>query len=227
MKADVFTGKIVLVGVTAIGLDPLRIPLNENPPTTGVYLHAAVINLLNSRLLQPLDQQAILLLLLILGPAMCWLLDNRRLRVRFAIALGLPAMLLAVALWAFSYYHLWITVAAPTGTVILAAFSVGLRDRWEKLRSEREKQQLMSLFEKYLAPETANMIWQRKSEFFQNGELQAQEQFATVLFMDIRGFTSISERMTPQELFSWLNMYLDAMTECIRLKLALAFILVV
>nr|MCU0518578.1 adenylate/guanylate cyclase domain-containing protein [Oscillatoria sp. Prado101] len=38
---------------------------------------------------------------------------------------------------------------------------------------------------------------------------------ATVLFMDIRGFTTISESLPPRELLSWLNLYLDAMASCI------------
>ena len=52
---DAFKDKLVLVGTTATGLDPLRTPLDRIPPTSGIYLHAAVIdNLLNNRLLQPL-----------------------------------------------------------------------------------------------------------------------------------------------------------------------------
>jgi adenylate cyclase len=125
-----------------------------------------------------------------------------------AIAILLPLIWYAVSFLLFAFNSLLMPIAAPIGTIVLAG--IGLQ-----LREQQEKQQLMSLFEKYMAKETAELIWQRKDEIFKNGEMQPQEMVATVLFMDIRGFTSISEQLSPGELMSWLNQYLNAMSECI------------
>ncbi|NJP08360.1 MAG: adenylate/guanylate cyclase domain-containing protein [Leptolyngbyaceae cyanobacterium RU_5_1] len=99
-------------------------------------------------------------------------------------------------------------VAAPIGTMLLTA--AGLQ-----LREQHEKQLLMTLFAKHLDPEMAEMIWQHRGEIAQAGEIYPQELVATVLFMDIRGFTSIAEKLEPRELLNWLNRYLDLMTGCI------------
>ena len=201
--------KFVLVGIDASGVDALVTPLNQNPPTAGVYLHAALLdNFLNQRWLNKLPNSLTLLLLLGLGPAMSSLLVGRSLKGRALTAFLLPTVWAAIALLAFSLFRWWLPVAAPIGTLLLAGVGIQLREQYEK-------QQLMSLFGKHVSPEMASLIWQHRGEIFQSGELEAQELVATVMFTDIRGFTSISEKLAPRELLNWLNLYLDTMSECI------------
>jgi len=214
--ADVVDGKIpsqdlsdklILLGLVADGWDPVSSPLDAT--TAGVYSHLALVdNLLNDRYLRRPPNWLVLLALLAIGPMTSWLLGDRGARGRLAIAFVLPVgwFVFAALLFGFSYW--WLPVAAPIGTAFLGAIALQLLEQYEK-------QQLMSLFEKHVAPETARMIWERKGEIFRDGELEPQEVKATVLFMDIRSFTSISETMTPRELLDWLNNYLEAMTDCI------------
>ena len=207
IPADALTNKLVLVGIVATGFDPISSPLDRN--TAGVYLYAALIdNLLNQRLLQRLPILAEMLLLFGIGPLTGWVLWNRGVRARIAIALGLPIIWIGAAAVLFGFFYWWVPIAAPIGTLILAGTALQLREQYEK-------QQLMRLFEKHVDPETAQLIWQRKAEIFEQGELEPQELTATVLFMDIRSFTSISEKMPPRDLLNWLNNYLEAMTDCI------------
>lgn len=206
---DALNDKLVLVGTTATGLDPLQTPLDRIPPTDGVYLHAAVIdNLLNNRLLQPLPEWNKWPILLLLGLITSGILSKLGPIGRIAIAILLPLIWYAVSFLLFTFNSILMPIAAPIGTIVLTGIGI-------QLREQQEKQQLMSLFEKYMAKETADLIWQRKEEIFKNGELKPQEMVATVLFMDIRGFTSISEQLSPSELMPWLNQYLNAMSECI------------
>ena len=207
IPADALTNKLVLVGIVATGFDPISSPLDRN--TAGVYLYAALIdNLLNQRLLQRLPILVEMLLLFGIGPLTGWVLWNRGVRARIAIALGLPIIWIGAAAVLFGFFFWWVPIAAPIGTLILAGTALQLREQYEK-------QQLMRLFEKHVDPETAQLIWQRKAEIFEQGELEPQELTATVLFMDIRSFTSISEKMPPRDLLNWLNNYLEAMTDCI------------
>lgn len=206
---EAFANKFVLVGTKAIALDPIITPLNHNPPSNGVYLHAAVIdNLLESRFLEPLQGWTVILLLLIISLATSWLFSRSGPKGRVLLTLLLSSSWFVVALLLFSFARIWMPIAAPVGTILLTGVGV-------QLREQQEKQQIMSLFGKLLAPETAQLIWQRKQEIFQSGELQAQEMVATVLFMDIRGFTTISENLSPSKLLGWLNQYLEAMSDCI------------
>ncbi|MBD2296623.1 adenylate/guanylate cyclase domain-containing protein [Anabaena sphaerica FACHB-251] len=206
-----FKNKIVLVGLTATGTnDPVKTPFEQTPPTSGIYLHAAVIdNLLNQRLLQKLPRQIELLLLLIVGIGTNLILIPGKLYQRTLLLGLLPLTWFSLSILALAISNLWLPTVAPIGTIFLAALSV----QWQE---QKEKQQLMSLFARHVSQETANLIWQHRADIFQNGQLEAQEMVATVLFSDIRSFTTISEGMKPRDLLSWLNSYLGAMAECVQ-----------
>lgn len=207
IPAEYLTNKLILVGYVAEGLDIAITPLDRT--TAGVYIHAALIdNLLNDRLLRRLPSSVVVLLLVTIGPVTSWLLFHRDVKGRIALVVGLPTGWLTLGVLLFGFYNWLIPIAAPIGTMILAGTAVQVREQYEK-------QQLMRLFEKHVDPETAKLIWERKAEIFQHGELEPQEVTATVLFMDIRSFTSISEKMPPRDLLNWLNSYLEAMTNCI------------
>jgi adenylate cyclase len=203
--------KIVLVGMTATGAnDPLKTPFEQTPPTSGVYLHAAVIdNLLNHRLLQRLPWQFELLLLFCVGIGSGLILAPLRFPQRTFFLVLLPFLWFSLSVSALTSSNLWLPTSAPIGTILLAGMIV----QWQE---QREKQQLMSLFARHVSQETADLIWQHRDEIFQNGQLDAKEMIATVLFSDIRSFTTISEGMKPRELLNWLNSYLGAMAQCIQ-----------
>ena len=206
---EIFRNKLVLVGTTAAGLDPLQTPLDQVPPTSGVYLHAALLdNLLSQRWLHRLPGALELLILLWLAPMTSLLLWQRELAGRIGVLGFLVGGWFIGGFLLFSLAHLWVPIAAPIGTILLAGMGM-------QLREQHERQLLMTLFAKHVSPETATLLWQHRTEIFQDGELSAQELVATVLFMDVRGFTTTSEKLAPRELLTWLNLYLDAMTDCI------------
>jgi adenylate cyclase len=210
IKPEAFTDKLILVGMTATGgNDLVRTPFNFDPPTAGVYFHAVLIdNLLNQRLLNHPPNVAILPLLPVITLLSSFLILKCNFKQRSVLTLLLPGGWFVIATIAFSGYGWWLPVAAPITAIMLSAAGI-------QLREQLEKQQLMQLFEQHIAPETAQLIWQRKNEIFDNGQLQAQEMTATILFMDIRNFTSISEKLTPSQLLEWLNSYLTVMSDCI------------
>ncbi|TAE58657.1 MAG: adenylate/guanylate cyclase domain-containing protein [Nostocales cyanobacterium] len=206
-----FKDKIVLVGLTATAAnDPLKTPFEQIPPTSGVYLHAAVVdNLLNQRTLQKLPWQIEICILLIIGCSSSIILIQLKLYQRLFLLLLMPLTWFSISVFTLTKFNFFLPTVAPISTILIAAFTV----QWQE---QKEKQQLMSLFARHVAPETANLIWDHRSEIFQNGTLAAQEMVATVLFSDIRSFTTISEGMKPTDLLSWLNYYLSAMAECVH-----------
>ncbi|MCT7972631.1 CHASE2 domain-containing protein [Laspinema olomoucense] len=209
---DAFDNQLVLVGFVATGIDRKISPIQ---PITGVYIHAAILdNGLEGRFLKRLPPVLTGVILIGISLCMSWVWSDRGLmrfglaQLQIAAALGFPLAWFAIALAAFTWGNWWLPVAAPIGTMLLAGIIVQLRDRYEK-------QQLMQLFAKQISPEMARLVWDRRDEIFDRGDLPPQELIATVLFMDIRSFTTISERLPPRDLLSWLNDYLDAMSECI------------
>ncbi len=208
IDASVFQNKIVLVGTTLAGLDPLRTPFQTDPPTSGVYLYAATLNnLLNHSYLRrpPLWQSTALLVGLAFAGS-C-LLRRQSAYQRLAVVIGFPLLWGGVAFGSF-LSGWWIPVAAPIGTLLLSALAV-------QLYEQQEKQQLMALFSMNVSPGTADLIWRHKGVILHRGELAAQKLTATVLFMDIRGFTTIAETLPSQQLLPWLNQYFETMTDCI------------
>lgn len=203
-----FQNKIVIVGATATGLDPLRTPFQSNPPTNGVYLHAATIdNLLNQSFLKRPPEWQRILLLVVLAIVSTYLLQRQSVYRRLAVLVGFP---LAWSGFAYGSFLLgwWLPIAAPLGTVVLGGLAIPLRE-------QQEKQQLMDIFSMNVSSGTAELIWQHKDAILHRGELAAQTLTATVLFMDIRGFTGIAEALPSHQLLPWLNQYFETMTDCI------------
>ncbi|MEL6161312.1 MAG: adenylate/guanylate cyclase domain-containing protein [Cyanobacteria bacterium J06627_32] len=208
VDASLFQNKIVLVGATLAGIDPLRTPFQKSPPVSGVYLYAATIdNLLNQSYLRRLPQWQALLLLVGLAIGGSHLLRKQEASGRLMAVVGFPLLWSAIAYSGF-ILGWWLPIAAPIGTVFLSALAV-------QLHEQQEKQQLMALFSMNVSPGTAELIWRNKGEILDQGELAAQNLTATVLFMDIRGFTGIAEILPSQKLLPWLNQYFETMTDCI------------
>lgn len=80
-----------------------------------------------------------------------------------------------------------------------------------RLTSDREKRELKSAFSRYVAPTVVESILQDPSRLKLGGEKRRM----TVLFSDVRGFTTISESLPPEQLVEIMNTYLTAMTEIV------------
>ena len=200
--------KIVLVGVTTVGSDPMRSPFTVNHSVSGAHFFAAPINnLLNQSYLRRTPDWQCALLLFGLALSTGYILRRQGVYQRLGTVAAFPLVWVAFALIAF-YSGWWIPVAAPIGTVLLGALAI-------QLYEQQEKQQLMALFSMNVSSGTAELIWRHKGAILDQGELASQTLTATVLFMDIRGFTSIAEKLPPQKLLPWLNQYFETMTDCI------------
>ncbi len=88
-----------------------------------------------------------------------------------------------------------------------------LQSQSEQERSQ--KIQLMQIFSKHVSHEVAETMWQQRDQFLNNRRPPPQQVTATVMFTDIRGFTTISEQLDPHTLFDWLNQYMDVMSKIV------------
>jgi adenylate cyclase len=99
-----------------------------------------------------------------------------------------------------------ITFSAPAAGTFLAFLAVVA---YRTMTEEKEKRRIRDMFGKYVSPAVVNEILANPPE------LGGVDKELTVFFSDIRGFTTLSESMTPQELVNHLNLYLTAMTDLI------------
>jgi class 3 adenylate cyclase len=61
----------------------------------------------------------------------------------------------------------------------------------------------------------ASALWEQRDQFLLGGRPRPQQITATVLFSDIHGFTSVSEKLPPERLMDWLNEYMEAMSQIV------------
>jgi adenylate cyclase len=204
-----FKDKIVFIAATAAGTYDLRVtPLS--PITPGVLIHmAALDNILRNRYLRPAPAwaNAAVTLILCLGTAWLFMVMSGHTAKLLLIA-GMGAAYYALAVHAFTSHGLWVDLALPLGALgvtFAAAATV------EYLTEGRQRRQLRAAFDKYMAPDVVDEIMKNPDQIRLGGEKKE----LSVLFSDIAGFTSISEKLTPEALVVLLNKYLSAMTDII------------
>ena len=204
-----FRDKIVFVATTAAGTYDLRVtPLSAFAP--GVLIHmSALDNILRHRHLQPVSWWifAASTLILTLGTAWAFMLIPSQ-RVKPVAIGGLAIAYYGLAVHAFTSHGLWLNLAIPEGAL---AVSFAAAATVEYLTEGKQRRQLRTVFDKYMAAEVVDEIMRNPEAIRLGGEKKE----LSVLFSDIAGFTSISERLDPETLVELLNKYLSAMTDII------------
>lgn len=219
VPANELEGKVVLIGVTAesvpdIFLTPQSGIPTEATPTRGVMLHAQMVSQIlaaaldGHRPLSPIRewQEAALLLLCSLAGAALGLWTRSPTRMVVAVAGG--ALLIVAFGGGANASGYWVPIvpsllAWPLAIAGVTAHRVG--------QERRERAVLMGLFRSQVSPEVAEAMWQRRAELLDTGRVRPQLLRATVLFSDIRAFTTLSEGLDPAILQDWLNEYMAAM----------------
>jgi len=204
-------GKIVLVGTTAPGLLDLR-ATPVDPVYPGVEVHANMISgMLDGNIKQrpPFVVGAEFVLLLASGVAMALVLPLLSpLTSTFATLLVLVAVL-ATNVMMFQHGDLVLPLASGL-VMVLLLFTLNMA--YGFFIEARGMRQITGLFGQYVPPELVEEMARNPDRF--NMAPRAQE--LTVLFSDVRGFTTISESLTPEDLSAYINEYLTSMSLVIR-----------
>ena len=211
IKPQQLQGKIVLIGTTAPGLMDLRAtPVGAVYP--GVEIHA---NLISGMLDGSIKYKpayivgADVLLLLIAGSVMVFLLP---LLSPFRATLVSLVVLLIVLSVNLSFWQVSNIVLPLASVLILVVALYALNMSWGYFIESRSKRQLTGLFGQYVPPELVDEM----SRDPENYSMAGRKAELTVLFSDVRGFTTISEGLEPDQLATLMNEYLGAMTAVVR-----------
>jgi adenylate cyclase len=202
-----FAGKIVLVGATATGIGDLRTTPYGGLDFPGVEIHANVIdNILHQSFLYRGAKQTLadVLLILFFGiPLGIWMALVSPRWMWFGAFLIAPL----VAAGYFAFLHgWWLNFTIPAITLSANVLLVSL---YRSLFEEKEKRRVRSAFGQYLSPEVIRRL-------LVNPRLvEPKKTDITVMFSDIRGFTTISEKLDAQDLALFLNQYLSDMTSLV------------
>jgi len=209
--AEQLHGRIVLLGTSAPGLKDLRVtPVQSVYP--GVEIHA---NLIAGMLDQTIPQRPAyllaveLLLLLAAGAALTWILLNSG-----PLVASLATLTITVASVGFNLllWGRWNVALPLASTLLLIGGLYSINMTWGYFFETRRKRQMASLFGRYAPPE----LVERMSADPEKYTMEGQSRELTVLFSDVRGFTSLSENMEPKALARLMNEFLTALTQVIR-----------
>lgn len=207
---NLFAGSIVLVGTTAPGLFDLRAtPLDAVYP--GVEVHANLIAAMldDHYLVVPSWADAANLLFeLFVGLTLVLLLPRLSLFWLFALTLATVGIVIGVTGWLWAQYGLVLDLAGPL--LLIAGIAVGNLS-WGFFYESLIRHRLKDMFGQYVPPELVDEMSERPDEF--DAEGKARE--LSVLFADIRGFTTISESLSADELKRFLNRFFTPMTRVI------------
>ena len=205
-KTKAVDNKILMVGPFADGI------AQDEKPTPyglmyGIEIHANALNtILMNNFLIPAPKWIEYALLLLLVMLICFYTSRYSTLWGFvSVFIGIIILFLTISV-VFERNNLVIDFPKPAIAMVISFIAVV---SYRAMTEERDKKMIKTTFGKYVSPKVVEQILENPPE------LGGVDKELTVLFSDIRGFTTLSENMTPQELVNHLNVYLTAMTDLI------------
>ena len=206
----VFRDKVVFVAGTAAGLYDLRVtPFSSATP--GVLIHmTALDNLLQNQFLKPVPLwiARMLFLAFCMASAASFMLASSY-PVKFGVTAVLALAWYGLSSHALAGHDRWLDPVFPE---VGLAMTFAAAATVEYLTEGKQRRQTRAAFDKYMSPEVVDEIMRNPEAIKLGGEKKE----ISIFFSDVAGFTTISERLPPEELVLLLNRYLSAMTDIIR-----------
>ncbi|HTD21317.1 MAG TPA: CHASE2 domain-containing protein [Terriglobales bacterium] len=203
-----FRDKVVLVGASASGIGDLKATPFGGFDFPGVEIHANIIdNLLHQNLLHRSTAQefADVAFIVLFGiPLGIWLALVQPRWLAFGLLLLVPFA--AFVYWAF-LHNWWLNFITPSLFTLVP--NIGLVALYRVLVEEKEKRRVHGAFQQYLSPAVVRLLLDNPEQ------IDPRKRAVSVMFTDIRDFTTLSEKLDAQVLAHLLNDYLTEMTKII------------
>jgi adenylate cyclase len=203
-------GKLAFLGTSAIGLlDIKATPLDAAIP--GVEVHAQLLqNILDKNYLSrpPWSIGAELVAVVLFGLLMIIMVPFLGALWTLALAIMTVAVLLFLSWWIYDSYGLLLDMVFPAISIFIVSVVLTYLNY---MREERQRREVRGAFSRYMSPDLVAQLAEDPSRLTLGGEMREM----TVLFADIRGFTTISEQFDAVGLTKFINRYLTPMTNVI------------
>jgi len=202
---DTFTDRIVLVGITAAGEDDGPTPVDKS--MNLVYAHANIVDqLLNAQepaLASDITILLVTVLILLLTAALTWRLKSIS---SIMYLFGMTILLLVIQFIIFRSTEVFIDPTYPLiGLFTAFLVNIAIKTFYET----KQKNYITKQFGRYISPDLVKEI----SKSGQEIQLGGINKELSILFLDVRGFTTLSERLKPEEVVGFLNMMFNLITE--------------
>ena len=206
----IFTGCIVVLGAYSSGLyDQYAVP-NSSELMFGCEIHANIIqSLLDGKSPVHANLPIVSVIYAIAAGLIFWLFRRCRPGVTLFLALLFTGLFLVLAVWMNNSMGLMLPILYFPLAVIIAS---GLSILHSYLSAAAEKRKISDTFKKYVAPQVVEEITRSGGYSIRLG---GESREIAVLFVDIRGFTPMSENLAPEQVVDILNSYLELTTNSI------------
>jgi len=201
--------KVLLIGaysVVGIAFDEKKSPYGA---LFGLEHHANALNtILNQDFLYKLSDLQNIAIMLVIALLLGLFVPRMSIGPSLVVTAGFLISYSVISYLLFDYYSIITAFATPLIQTVLT-YSMLVTNR--VVNEEQEKKYIRQTFSKFVSKSVVDELLKDPSKM----KLGGDKKILTVLFSDIRGFTSISERLTPEELVEHLNIYLQSMTDII------------
>ncbi len=200
--------KISMIGVTFTGaLDIGACPVDDNTPLVHIHM-MSMSNILTQTFIKPLPHNKSIIIILILAfltsITSIWL---KPLKFSYYTLFPIVAYGLVALFFVFNHKYL-LPVTAPLLFISVSYFTVII---YYYIAEEKEKKKISGMFSTMVSQDVLQYLTENPETF----SLAGRRADATMFFSDVAGFTTISEKLTPEKLVELLNLYLSPMTEII------------
>ncbi|MBC7876219.1 MAG: adenylate/guanylate cyclase domain-containing protein [Anaerolineales bacterium] len=206
---DAFRNKIVLIGATTVTLqDIYPTPFSAQVPTAGVEIVASAIDtLISGRYLTEAPPWMALAFTIL--AAIIAALISRSKRPTFTVVM-LITMMLSYAIAGVIFFIRERYILPIIMPQIMLFLGVVLPTLEQAVSQELEKRRVRNLFSRFISPEMVDQMMATQDINSLNKRADV-----SILFSDIRGFTTLSEKLSPEDVVALLNPYLEAMSNVI------------
>jgi adenylate cyclase len=183
----------------------------------GVEIHAnATSTILFGKMLKHLSYSRQLLALLLALAAVAFAVFRLRPLLAFGAVIVIAILALAISSWSFNRHGVILPLAASwLGMILLTPLGLGVRYARERLlrsETEAERAQVMDIFSRFVSADVAKEMWDRRGQ----SSLVGENHTVTIVFTDIRNFTTLSEAEASNIVVEWLNDYFARMNEIVE-----------
>ncbi|HWR73334.1 MAG TPA: adenylate/guanylate cyclase domain-containing protein [Nitrospirota bacterium] len=203
-----FRNKIVFLGTSAISTFDFAVtPFSARMP--GVEKNATIVeNILNGRFIRDVPRSVTALVIIATGFLLSFLLPRLRAIAGIVLSLGLLAAFAVLNQYLFGSRGLYVNFVYPFSNLL---FITAFTSVYKYLVEERRSREIRKMFSHYVSPKIVDQLIAHP----ELAKLGGYRKEITVLFSDVRGFTTFSEQRKPEEVVEHLNEYLHEMTDII------------
>lgn len=208
IKRDAIQNKIVLVGATAVGIYDLRVT-PTSPAMPGIEKHATVIgSILRQDFISQVPNYVNVLIVLVSGILFTLLIVRMKAVFGAVLAFIFTLIIFLTGYYLFFWHKLWIDLSYSGNNILVIYFVI---TAYRYATEERYARRIRGMFSSYVTEKVVNELIKNPNL----AKLGGERREITVLFSDVRGFTTFSEKHSPEEVVKILNEYLGEMTHII------------